>query len=65
MLATKANELDFTIRRLSAVRDGLRHAAACSAPSHLECPKYRRILRKAPAGPPRRAGARVTLPQGS
>src|SRR5690349_13683038 len=45
MLAAKANELDATITRLAAVRDGLRHAAACPAPSHLECPKFRRLLR--------------------
>lgn len=45
MLADKADELDRKIKRLSRMRDGLRHAAACRAPSHLECPKFRRILR--------------------
>jgi DNA-binding transcriptional MerR regulator len=50
MLETKADELDRTIRRLSAMRDGLRHAAVCKAPSHLECPKFRRILRAAGSG---------------
>ncbi|RKP49364.1 helix-turn-helix domain-containing protein [Trinickia fusca] len=49
-LAAKADELDKTIRELSAVRDGLRHAAVCSAPSHMECPKFRRILRAAASG---------------
>ncbi len=44
MLAGRADELDRTIRRLSALRDGLRHAAVCPAPSHLECPTFRRIL---------------------
>jgi len=44
MLATKAGELDRTIRKLSAMRDGLRHAAACPAPSHMECPTFRRHL---------------------
>jgi DNA-binding transcriptional MerR regulator len=34
MLAAKAEELDRTMRKLSAMRDGLRHAAACPAPSH-------------------------------
>src|SRR3954468_12330383 len=34
MLADKAQDLDHTIRKLSAMRDGLRHAAACRAPSH-------------------------------
>lgn len=44
LLASKANELDAKIRQMSAMRDGLRHAAACSAPSHMECPKFRRLL---------------------
>lgn len=50
MLAAKADELDKTIRQLSAMRDGLRHAAACPAPSHMECPTFRRILRVAASG---------------
>lgn len=47
LLAAKADELDRTIRRLSALRRSLRHAAACPAPSHLDCPTFRRILRAA------------------
>jgi hypothetical protein len=47
MLAAKAEELDRTIRKLTEMRDGLRHAAACRAPSHMECPTFRRILRAA------------------
>jgi DNA-binding transcriptional MerR regulator len=50
LLAAKAAELDRTIRRLRAMRDGLRHAAACRAPSHMECPTFRRLLRAAAAG---------------
>ena len=50
MLAAKAEELDRTIRELSAMRDGLLHAAACRAPSHMECPTFRRILRAAASG---------------
>jgi DNA-binding transcriptional MerR regulator len=50
MLAAKATELDGTIRKLSAMRDGLRHAAACPAPSHMECPTFRRLLRAAASG---------------
>jgi len=50
LLADKAAELEKTIRRLSAMRDGLLHAAACPAPSHLECPKFRRLLGLAGAG---------------
>ena len=50
MLAAKSEELDRTIRELSAMRDGLRHAAACPAPSHMECPTFRRLLRGAGKG---------------
>jgi DNA-binding transcriptional MerR regulator len=47
MLAAKAEELDSTIHKLTAMRDSLRHAAACPAPSHMECPTFRRLLRAA------------------
>lgn len=47
ILADKADELDRLIKKLTAMRDGLRHAAACPAPSHMECPTFRRILDKA------------------
>jgi len=57
MLASKADELDRTIRRLGALRDGLRHAAVCPAPSHLECPTFKRLLAGAKAPPRRRAMA--------
>jgi DNA-binding transcriptional MerR regulator len=50
MLMVKADDLDRTIKKLRAMRDGLRHAASCSAPSHLECPTFRRILRAAAHG---------------
>jgi DNA-binding transcriptional MerR regulator len=50
LLAAKAEALDKTIRELSAMRDGLRHAAACPARSHLECPTFRRLLRAAASG---------------
>jgi len=49
-LAAKAEDLDRTIRKLRAMRDGLRHAAACPAPSHMECPTFRRLLRAAAYG---------------
>ena len=52
MLTAKADELDRTIRRLIAIRKSLRHAAACPAPSHMECPTFLRLLRTA-AAPPR------------
>lgn len=57
MLAGKADELDRRIRELGVLRDSLRHAAACPAPSHLECPTFRRLLDDAVAnspGPPKR-----------
>jgi MerR, DNA binding len=44
MLTSKAQELDDTIGRLTTVRDGLRHAAACRARTHMECPTFRRLL---------------------
>src|SRR5215472_2817817 len=50
MLTAKAEELDRTIRELSSMRDGLRHAAACPARSHMECPTFRRILRAGASG---------------
>ena len=50
LLADKARQVDRKIRRLSAVRDGLRHAAACQARSHMECPTFRRLLSKAMSG---------------
>jgi hypothetical protein len=49
-LAAKAEELDRTIRTLSAMRDSLRDAAACPAPSHMECPTFRRFLQAAASG---------------
>ncbi|MEU9190988.1 helix-turn-helix domain-containing protein [Streptomyces sp. NPDC048484] len=50
MLAARADELDRTIRELGVLRDSLRHAAACPAPSHVECPTFRRLLEAAAAG---------------
>lgn len=50
LLADKADELDRTIRRMIAMRNGLRHAAVCPAPSHSECPTFRRLLRAASSG---------------
>lgn len=44
LLADKAEKLDRSIRKLTAMREGLRHAAVCPAPSHMECPTFRRLL---------------------
>jgi DNA-binding transcriptional MerR regulator len=57
MLAAKAEELDRTIRKLRTLRDGLRHAAACPAPSHMECPTFRRHLTRAADAVRRRRNA--------
>lgn len=45
LLLAKADELDSKIKELTAMRDGLRHAAVCKATSHFECPKFLRLLR--------------------
>lgn len=66
MLSAKADELDGTIRKLTVLRDSLRHAAACAAPSHMQCPTFRRLIRAAESGVvpaavrPRSPGARST-----
>lgn len=49
-LAAKADELERKIRRLSAIGESLRHAARCPAPSHFECPSFRRLLVLAGSG---------------
>lgn len=53
-LTAKADQLQRTIRELTALRDGLLHAAVCPAPSHLECPSFQRLLRVANTEKPRR-----------
>jgi len=57
LLEAKARELDRTIRQLETMRRGLRHAAACPAPTHMECPTFRRLLRATLAGSQRRGKA--------
>jgi DNA-binding transcriptional MerR regulator len=54
MLATKADEIDLTIKRLKAMSNGLKHAAVCPARSHAECPTFQRLLRTAASGARRR-----------
>ena len=49
-LRAKADELDLRIKQLQAMRDGLRHAADCPAPSHAECPTFQRMVRVAGSG---------------
>jgi len=49
-LSAKADALDAKIARLEAVRDGLRHAAACPAERHVDCPTFQRLMRAAAIG---------------
>ena len=50
MLAAKADQIDRTIRQLRAMRNGLRHAAACPAANHLDCPSFQRLMQSAAKG---------------
>ena len=49
-LTAKADELDLQIRQLTVMSTALRHAAACPAPSHAECPHFQRIVKLAGEG---------------
>lgn len=49
-LAAKADEIDRMVRRLKAMSEGLRHAAACPAPSHAQCPSFQKLLKAAATG---------------
>lgn len=44
VLHHKADEIDRQIHELTALRDTLRHVADCPAPSHMECPTFRRLV---------------------
>lgn len=50
MLAKKAAAIDLQVGQLRAMSRGLRHAAACPAESHAECPTFRRLLKAAATG---------------
>lgn len=56
MLHRKADSLDQQIRRLITLRNALRHVAECKAENHMECPKFRRLLRVASRPPAREPG---------
>lgn len=45
MLESKADQIDALVIKLRAMSRGLRHAANCPAPSHMECPSFRRLLK--------------------
>ena len=57
-LHERADEIDRQIQELTALREMLRHIADCPAPSHMECPTFRRLVedagrhREAPTNPP-------------
>ena len=55
-LREKAAAIDRQLRDLAALRDTLRHVADCPAPSHMECPTFRRLVNLAG----RRGGRRRT-----
>jgi len=46
-LRAKANDLGRQMAELRVLRDTLRHVADCKAPSHLECPTFRKLLNSA------------------
>lgn len=50
MLSAKADEMDQMIERLKGMSHGLRHAAACPANRHVECPTFQKLLRAATDG---------------
>jgi DNA-binding transcriptional MerR regulator len=55
VLSARAQAVDAEIKKLVLVRDGLRHAARCTAPDLMQCPHFRRVLARAARG-------RVTMP---
>jgi DNA-binding transcriptional MerR regulator len=61
VLLARADQLDATIRQLTAMRDGLRHAAVCKHDDHLACPKFQRLLKAAAM---KRVGNRRSIERG-
>ena len=45
-LEQRAQEIDNTIRRLQLLSQGLKHAARCTAPEHMQCPEFKKIVAK-------------------
>ncbi|WP_432284449.1 helix-turn-helix domain-containing protein [Aminobacter sp. BA135] len=46
-LHARARELERQIIELRMLRDVIRHVADCPAPSHMECPSFRKLLKSA------------------
>ncbi|GAB4576509.1 MAG: helix-turn-helix domain-containing protein [Roseibium sp.] len=44
-LHARATELDRQIEELAGLRDMIRHVADCPAPNHMDCKKFRRLMR--------------------
>ncbi len=44
-LVEKADDLDLSIKKMIAMRDGLRHAAKCPETNHFDCPTFNKFLR--------------------
>ena len=50
MLSAKADAIDQRIAELTAMSNGLRHAAVCPTKNHFESPTFQRLLRAASSG---------------
>ena len=57
LLRRKADDIDRQLRELTLLRDTLRHVADCRAPSHMECPTFKRLVEAAGKRGARRAKA--------
>lgn len=64
VLHARADAIDRTIRELTALRDTLRHVADCPAPSHMECPTFRRLVEVTGTPGRRRVAGGSTPPRG-
>jgi DNA-binding transcriptional MerR regulator len=58
VLHEKADEIDRKIEELTGLSHTLRHVADCPAPSHMECPTFRRLLKVAAETTARRKKSR-------
>ncbi|MEB1530968.1 helix-turn-helix domain-containing protein [Xanthomonas sp. WHRI 7945] len=63
LLSAKADDIDATIKRLRTMSQGLRHAAACPAVQHAQCPTFQRLLKAAAAGRLQQAAASPAVPK--
>jgi DNA-binding transcriptional MerR regulator len=44
-LLDKAGDLERQIIRLTALKDMIHHVANCSAPRHIDCPRFQKLIR--------------------